>query len=71
MTQPVLEMTAFPTDRFLCEAVNNFVSEVGKAYEKMSENTEEADTMSKKVLTASCARWSRTFDCVSAMPCPE
>ncbi|XP_023693001.1 diacylglycerol kinase delta-like isoform X2 [Paramormyrops kingsleyae] len=34
--------------RFLCEAVNNFVSEVGKAYEKMSENKEEADTMSKK-----------------------
>lgn len=35
--------------RFLCGTVNEFVAEVGKAYEKATENKEEADAMAKKV----------------------
>ncbi|KAI1902595.1 hypothetical protein AGOR_G00017550 [Albula goreensis] len=34
--------------KFLCGTVNNFVSEVGKAYGKSTENREEAEVMSKK-----------------------
>uniref|UniRef100_A0AAY4CNC7 diacylglycerol kinase (ATP) n=1 Tax=Denticeps clupeoides TaxID=299321 RepID=A0AAY4CNC7_9TELE len=35
--------------KFLCGTVNDFVSEVGKAYERAAENREEADAMAKKV----------------------
>lgn len=35
--------------RFLCGTVNEFVAEVGKAYERATENREEADAMAKKV----------------------
>lgn len=35
--------------RFLCGTVNEFVAEVGKAYERATENKEEADAMAKKV----------------------
>lgn len=35
--------------RFLCGTVNEFVVEVGKAYERATENREEADAMAKKV----------------------
>uniref|UniRef100_W5NAG7 Diacylglycerol kinase n=1 Tax=Lepisosteus oculatus TaxID=7918 RepID=W5NAG7_LEPOC len=34
--------------KFLCGTVNDFVSEVGKAYEKATENKGEADAMAKK-----------------------
>ncbi|XP_069067981.1 diacylglycerol kinase kappa isoform X8 [Pleurodeles waltl] len=34
--------------KFLCQTVNEFVAEVGKAYERVTENKEEADAMSKK-----------------------
>ncbi|XP_076013087.1 diacylglycerol kinase eta isoform X2 [Genypterus blacodes] len=34
--------------KILCETVKDFVSKVGKAYEKSTENTEECDTMSLK-----------------------
>uniref|UniRef100_A0A7N8XCY1 Diacylglycerol kinase n=1 Tax=Mastacembelus armatus TaxID=205130 RepID=A0A7N8XCY1_9TELE len=34
--------------RFLCGTVNDFVAEVGKAYERATENKEEADAMAKK-----------------------
>uniref|UniRef100_A0AAX7UVB8 Diacylglycerol kinase n=1 Tax=Astatotilapia calliptera TaxID=8154 RepID=A0AAX7UVB8_ASTCA len=34
---------------FLCGTVNDFVAEVGKAYERATENKEEADAMAKKV----------------------
>ncbi|XP_057711626.1 diacylglycerol kinase eta [Corythoichthys intestinalis] len=34
--------------RFLCGTVNEFVAEVGKAYERATENKEEADAMAKK-----------------------
>ncbi|CAB1351381.1 unnamed protein product [Coregonus sp. 'balchen'] len=34
--------------KFLCGTVNNFVAEVGRAYERATENKEEADTMAKK-----------------------
>lgn len=35
--------------RFLCGTVNEFVAEVGKAYERATENRVEADAMAKKV----------------------
>ncbi|XP_034418041.1 diacylglycerol kinase eta isoform X3 [Cyclopterus lumpus] len=34
--------------KILCETVKDFVSKVGKAYEKSADNTEECDTMSLK-----------------------
>ncbi|XP_073331521.1 diacylglycerol kinase eta isoform X2 [Pagrus major] len=34
--------------KFLCGTVNEFVAEVGKAYERATENKEEADAMAKK-----------------------
>ncbi|XP_061566374.1 diacylglycerol kinase delta isoform X1 [Cololabis saira] len=34
--------------KFLCGTVNDFVTEVGKAYERATENKEEADAMAKK-----------------------
>ncbi|XP_034020181.1 diacylglycerol kinase delta isoform X1 [Thalassophryne amazonica] len=34
--------------KFLCGTVNNFVAEVGKAYERATENKEEADAMARK-----------------------
>uniref|UniRef100_A0A8K9URC1 Diacylglycerol kinase n=1 Tax=Oncorhynchus mykiss TaxID=8022 RepID=A0A8K9URC1_ONCMY len=42
-----------PTDvissaKFLCGTVNDFVAEVGRAYERATENKEEADAMAKK-----------------------
>lgn len=40
-----------PPRRFLCGTVNDFVAEVGKAYERATENREEADAMAKKVNT--------------------
>lgn len=40
--------------RFLCGTVNEFVAEVGKAYEKATENKEEADAMAKKVCVCVC-----------------
>lgn len=41
-------LRCLPT-RFLCGTVNEFVVEVGKAYERATENKEEADAMAKKV----------------------
>ncbi|CAF91126.1 unnamed protein product [Tetraodon nigroviridis] len=35
--------------KFLCGTVNEFVAEVGKAYERATENREEADAMARKV----------------------
>ncbi|MBN3303422.1 DGKH kinase, partial [Amia calva] len=43
--------------KFLCGTVNDFVSEVGKAYEKATENKEEADAMAKK-----CAMLNEKLD---------
>ncbi|XP_076018563.1 diacylglycerol kinase delta isoform X3 [Genypterus blacodes] len=34
--------------KFLCGTVNDFVAEVGKAYERATENKEEADAMARK-----------------------
>ncbi|KAJ8407158.1 hypothetical protein AAFF_G00288340 [Aldrovandia affinis] len=39
---------AISSAKFLCGTVNDFVLEVGKAYEKAAENREEADAMAKK-----------------------
>lgn len=56
-----------PPRRFLCGTVNDFVAEVGKAYERATENREEADAMAKKVnagvrYVSACvtAAWERT-----------
>uniref|UniRef100_A0A8C7TXW2 Diacylglycerol kinase n=1 Tax=Oncorhynchus mykiss TaxID=8022 RepID=A0A8C7TXW2_ONCMY len=35
--------------KILCETVKDFVAKVGKSYERITENTEECDTMSLKV----------------------
>lgn len=35
--------------RVLCETVKDFVAKVGRAYEKNTENSEESETMAKKV----------------------
>ncbi|XP_062371678.1 diacylglycerol kinase eta isoform X3 [Sardina pilchardus] len=43
--------------KFLCGTVNDFVAEVGKAYEQAAENREEADAMSKK-----CAMLNEKLD---------
>ncbi|GAA6087708.1 diacylglycerol kinase delta isoform X6 [Tachysurus ichikawai] len=43
--------------KFLCGTVNEFVAEVGKAYEKATENKEEADAMAKK-----CAMLNEKLD---------
>uniref|UniRef100_A0A672RYI8 Diacylglycerol kinase n=1 Tax=Sinocyclocheilus grahami TaxID=75366 RepID=A0A672RYI8_SINGR len=43
--------------KFLCGTVNDFVAEVGKAYERATENKEEADAMSKK-----CAMLNEKLD---------
>nr|XP_033802363.1 diacylglycerol kinase kappa isoform X1 [Geotrypetes seraphini] len=43
--------------RFLCGTVNEFVVEVGKAYERATENKEEADAMAKK-----CAMLNEKLD---------
>uniref|UniRef100_A0A8C9TKL0 Diacylglycerol kinase n=1 Tax=Scleropages formosus TaxID=113540 RepID=A0A8C9TKL0_SCLFO len=45
------------TCRFLSGTVNDFVSEVGKAYERVAENQEEADAMAKK-----CAMLNEKLD---------
>ncbi|KAJ8348780.1 hypothetical protein SKAU_G00273690 [Synaphobranchus kaupii] len=43
--------------KFLCGTVNDFVSEVGRTYERSTENREEAATMSKK-----CAMLNEKLD---------
>ncbi|XP_076843600.1 diacylglycerol kinase delta isoform X2 [Brachyhypopomus gauderio] len=43
--------------KFLCGTVNDFVAEVGKAYERATENKEEADAMAKK-----CAMLNEKLD---------
>uniref|UniRef100_A0A672S0X3 Diacylglycerol kinase n=1 Tax=Sinocyclocheilus grahami TaxID=75366 RepID=A0A672S0X3_SINGR len=43
--------------KFLCGTVNDFVAEVGKAYERATENKEEADVMAKK-----CAMLNEKLD---------
>uniref|UniRef100_A0A8C3T8R6 Diacylglycerol kinase n=1 Tax=Chelydra serpentina TaxID=8475 RepID=A0A8C3T8R6_CHESE len=43
--------------KFLCGTVNNFVAEVGKAYERAIENKQEADTMARK-----CAMLNEKLD---------
>ncbi|XP_029463328.1 diacylglycerol kinase eta-like isoform X2 [Rhinatrema bivittatum] len=43
--------------KFLCGTVNEFVAEVGKAYERATENKEEADAMAKK-----CAMLNEKLD---------
>ncbi|KAK3546555.1 hypothetical protein QTP70_027318, partial [Hemibagrus guttatus] len=43
--------------KFLCGTVNEFVAEVGKAYEKATENKDEADAMAKK-----CAMLNEKLD---------
>ncbi|XP_030635538.1 diacylglycerol kinase delta [Chanos chanos] len=43
--------------KFLCGTVNDFVAEVGKAYERAAENKEEADAMAKK-----CAMLNEKLD---------
>ncbi|XP_031441285.1 diacylglycerol kinase eta isoform X3 [Clupea harengus] len=43
--------------KFLCGTVNDFVAEVGKAYERAAENREEADAMAKK-----CAMLNEKLD---------
>uniref|UniRef100_A0A673KHF2 Diacylglycerol kinase n=1 Tax=Sinocyclocheilus rhinocerous TaxID=307959 RepID=A0A673KHF2_9TELE len=43
--------------KFLCGTVNDFVGEVGKAYERATENKEEADAMAKK-----CAMLNEKLD---------
>uniref|UniRef100_A0A4W5MLH4 diacylglycerol kinase (ATP) n=1 Tax=Hucho hucho TaxID=62062 RepID=A0A4W5MLH4_9TELE len=40
--------------KFLCGTVNDFVAEVGRAYERATENKEEADAMAKKVCVCAC-----------------
>uniref|UniRef100_A0AAQ5XTW4 Diacylglycerol kinase n=1 Tax=Amphiprion ocellaris TaxID=80972 RepID=A0AAQ5XTW4_AMPOC len=45
------------TKMFLCGTVNDFVAEVGKAYERATENKEEADAMAKKVKGFLCAAY--------------
>uniref|UniRef100_A0A8C9WE78 diacylglycerol kinase (ATP) n=1 Tax=Scleropages formosus TaxID=113540 RepID=A0A8C9WE78_SCLFO len=49
--------------KFLCGTVNDFVSEVGKAYERAAENREEADAMKSTVLLSCTLKDTRTgFD---------
>uniref|UniRef100_A0A8C8SVH3 Diacylglycerol kinase n=1 Tax=Pelusios castaneus TaxID=367368 RepID=A0A8C8SVH3_9SAUR len=43
--------------KFLCGTVNDFVAEVGKAYERATENKQEADTMARK-----CAMLNEKLD---------
>ncbi|XP_051878083.1 diacylglycerol kinase eta isoform X2 [Pristis pectinata] len=43
--------------RFLCETVSNFTAEVGKAYKKVEENKEEADSITNK-----CEMLTRKLD---------
>ncbi|TSN12253.1 Diacylglycerol kinase eta [Bagarius yarrelli] len=50
-------MNGGPQLGFLCGTVNEFVAEVGKAYEKATENKEEADVMAKK-----CAMLNEKLD---------
>lgn len=50
---PSLTVLHLPA-RFLCGTVNDFVAEVGKAYERATENKEEADAMAKKVNGVIC-----------------
>ncbi len=45
----ILKILLSSCHRFLCGTVNDFVAEVGKAYERATENKEEADAMAKKV----------------------
>uniref|UniRef100_A0A8D2LYJ9 Diacylglycerol kinase n=1 Tax=Varanus komodoensis TaxID=61221 RepID=A0A8D2LYJ9_VARKO len=39
--------------KFLCGTVNDFVADVGKAYERTADNKQEADTMARKCATLS------------------
>uniref|UniRef100_A0A8C7X9M1 Diacylglycerol kinase n=1 Tax=Oryzias sinensis TaxID=183150 RepID=A0A8C7X9M1_9TELE len=48
MESGVSPTTLSSSGRFLCGTVNDFVAEVGKAYERATENKEEADAMAKK-----------------------
>uniref|UniRef100_A0A8K9UJ63 Diacylglycerol kinase n=1 Tax=Oncorhynchus mykiss TaxID=8022 RepID=A0A8K9UJ63_ONCMY len=41
-------MDVISSAKFLCGTVNDFVAEVGRAYERATENKEEADAMAKK-----------------------
>uniref|UniRef100_A0A8D3CB13 Diacylglycerol kinase n=1 Tax=Scophthalmus maximus TaxID=52904 RepID=A0A8D3CB13_SCOMX len=50
-------------DRFLCGTVNDFVAEVGKAYERATENKEEADAMAKKVNGFLCVPCNVVVQC--------
>lgn len=50
--------------RFLCGTVNDFVAEVGKAYERATENKEEADAMAKKVNGFVCNGMHHVRACV-------
>uniref|UniRef100_A0A674C835 Diacylglycerol kinase n=1 Tax=Salmo trutta TaxID=8032 RepID=A0A674C835_SALTR len=59
-THPLSFPVSIPLScRFLCGTVNDFVAEVGRAYERATENKEEADAMAKKVCVCVCM-------CVSA-----
>lgn len=63
-----------PPRRFLCGTVNDFVAEVGKAYERATENREEADAMAKKVNAAvryvsACV--TAAWECVRASAAPS
>lgn len=63
-----------PPCRFLCGTVNDFVAEVGKAYERATENREEADAMAKKVnagvrYVSACV--TAAWECVRASATPE
>uniref|UniRef100_A0A8C7KJL9 Diacylglycerol kinase n=1 Tax=Oncorhynchus kisutch TaxID=8019 RepID=A0A8C7KJL9_ONCKI len=54
-THPLSFPVSIPLScRFLCGTVNDFVAEVGRAYERATENKEEADAMAKKVCVCVC-----------------
>lgn len=47
--------------------MNDFVAEVGKAYERATENKEEADAMTKKVNGLVCGHMCYVSACVTAV----
>uniref|UniRef100_A0A8D0CY92 Diacylglycerol kinase n=1 Tax=Sander lucioperca TaxID=283035 RepID=A0A8D0CY92_SANLU len=51
--------------KFLCGTVNDFVAEVGKAYERATENKEEADAMAKKVNGFVCVQSFYVRACIT------
>lgn len=54
--------------RFLCGTVNDFVAEVGRAYERAADSKQEADTMARKASV--CVRFIAPNVAFSWSPLP-